>query len=63
MRGHSRRDGVLSDYCDGSVFHMHELFSCEMKSLQIMIYYDELELCNPLGSKSKVHKIGTNYNN
>lgn len=26
--------------------------------LQIILYYDELELCNPLGSRRKKHKIG-----
>lgn len=56
MRGHSEGSGVLSDYCDGSAYHVHHLFSCEIKAL-IMIYFDELELCNPR-SKSKVHKIG-----
>lgn len=25
-----------------------------------MVYYDELELCNPLGSRRKKHKIGKN---
>lgn len=38
---------------------MHSLFSCEPHALQLMIYYDELELCNPLGTKTKVHKMGT----
>ena len=23
-----------------------------------MLYYDELETCNPLGSKAKIHKLG-----
>ena len=27
-------------------------------ALQINLYYDELELCNPLGSRRKKHKIG-----
>ena len=27
-------------------------------ALQIMLFYDELELCNPLGSSTKVHKLG-----
>ena len=29
-------------------------------SLQIQLYYDELEVCNPLGSKAKKHKLGKN---
>lgn len=58
MRGHRRSDGLLGDYCDGSLYQSHALFSTETVSLQLMIYYDELELCNPLGSKAKLHKVG-----
>jgi len=60
MRGHTRTDGLLEDYCDGSDFKQHPLFSKQSKSLQIMLYYDELEVCNPLGSKVKTHKLGKN---
>ena len=52
MRGHTRMDGLLGDYCDGSDFKQHLLFS------QILLYYDEVEVCNPLGSKVKLHKLG-----
>ena len=27
-------------------------------ALQIMLYYDEVEVCNPLGSNRKKHKLG-----
>ena len=47
MTGHQRKDDLLSDYCDGSDFHHHQLY------LQLNIYYDDVEVCNPLGSKSK----------
>ena len=53
-----RSDDVLEDYCDGSVYKAHPLFSTEPKSLQIIAYYDELELCNPLGTHVKQHKLG-----
>ena len=26
-------------------------------SLQIFLYYNDLEVCNPLGSKAKIHKL------
>ena len=26
--------------------------------VNLMLYYDELELCNPLGSRHKQHNIG-----
>ena len=34
------------------------MFAASPSALQLMIYYDELELCNPLGSRRKKHKIG-----
>ena len=49
---------VLSDYCDGKCFREHPLFSVDPMALQLILYYDELELCNPLGSRRKKHKIG-----
>ena len=58
MRGHSRVDGLLGDYCDGTAVQRHELFSQDGKGLQILLYYDEVEVCNPLGSKVKLHKLG-----
>ena len=53
-----RSDGKLGDFIDGAVFSNHEVFSSDAQALQIILYYDELELCNPLGSRRKKHKIG-----
>jgi hypothetical protein len=53
-----RSDGVLEDYCDGSVYKNRALFSMETKSIQIIAYFDELEICNPLGTHVKKHKLG-----
>ena len=36
----------------------HPLYSVQKNALQVLFYYDELETCNPLGSKTKVHKLG-----
>lgn len=52
---------VLSDYCDGKCCREHPLFSTDPVALQLILYYDELELCNPLGSRRKKHKIGLLY--
>ena len=30
-------------------------------ALQLTLYYDDLEVCNPFGSKAKIHKLGTYY--
>ena len=55
MRPHKHSDGLLADYCNG---FEHQLFGTNPHSLQLNIYYDDVEICNPLGSKSKIHKLG-----
>lgn len=55
---HIRQDGLIEDFCDGAIFQSHPLFSTDPKSLQIIAYYDELEVVNPLGSHTKKHKLG-----
>ena len=58
---HSHRPlpgGVLRDFCDGDHYDAHPLFSCDKTTLQLVAYYDELEICNPLGAAAKLHKIG-----
>ena len=54
----ARTDGFLNDFCDGERFRNHPLFSQDHKALQIIAFYDELEVCNPLGSHVKKHKVG-----
>ncbi|KAK2864168.1 hypothetical protein Q7C36_003322 [Tachysurus vachellii] len=49
------------DFCDGSYFKSHPLFSKTQTSLQIQLYYDDFETANPLGSKRGVHKVGALY--
>ena len=56
--GHSRQDDIMEDYCDGSQFKQHPLFPNELHLLQVMLYFDEVEVCNPLGSSAKIHKLG-----
>ena len=56
--GHSKEGETLGDYCDGSLFKEHPLFSVEPRALQIILFFDDAELCNPLGTSAKVHKIG-----
>ena len=53
-----REDGILEDFCDGELFKTHPLFSTDPFALQIIAFYDELELCNPLGTHIKKHKLG-----
>ena len=47
----------ISDYRNGSKFKTHPIYSKYPDALQIFFYYDDLETCNPLGSKAKIHKL------
>ena len=51
-------NGLLGDFCDGSLFKAHNLYSEDPCGLQIQLYYDEAEICNPIGSHRGVHKLG-----
>ena len=48
----------MSDFCDGSLFKSHPIFSSDPHALQVVAYYDELEVVNPIGSFIKKHKLG-----
>jgi len=56
----SKTDGY-EDFCDGTYFKTHPLFSQQQTSLQIQMYYDDFETANPLGSKRGIHKLGALY--
>ena len=58
MNGHSSTDGILRDYCDGEEFKMQTLFRQLGNALVLRCYYDDFQVTNPLGSKTKKHKIG-----
>lgn len=56
MNGHKTEDStVIGDFCDGQKYLQ---VSTDHTALQIFLYFDDFEICNPLGSKSKKHKLG-----
>ena len=57
FKSHQLESGKIGDYCDSEQFKNHPLFKKYRHSLQICLYYDDLETCNPLGSKAKIHKL------
>lgn len=57
MNGHGSTDDIMRDFCDGKAFKTHPLFSTKINALQILFYFDDVEVCNPLGSKRKIHKL------
>lgn len=50
-------EGVYKHFCCGKVFKQSELFSSQPHALQIQIATDDFEICDPIGSKSGVHKM------
>ena len=57
-KGHDLNDRFVSDYCDGTVYKSHPLCSSDSLTLEIFAYYDDVEVCNPLGSRAKKHMLG-----
>jgi hypothetical protein len=61
MKGHISTDGIMRDICDGNYCKSHALFGQDHTALQVIAYYDDVEVVNPLGSKRKKHKVGCFY--
>lgn len=51
----------LEGFVYGEQFKHHPLFMEHPNALRIQLYYDDVELANPLGSKNTIHKIGLFY--
>lgn len=54
----TNESSIYSDFSDGSIYKNHPVILKHPSALQIVGYYDELEVCNPLGSNIKKHKLG-----
>nr|XP_046258520.1 uncharacterized protein LOC124066299 [Scatophagus argus] len=51
------KDGFFHDFIDGDIFKSHPLFLKFPTALQLILYTDEIELCNPLGSRANKNKL------
>jgi len=58
---HQSPTDLLVDICDGELFKHHPVFLRNEEALQIIAYYDDLTLTNPIGSSAKKHRIGKQY--
>lgn len=54
-----REQGLMEDFTDATIVHTHPLFAIDDRSLKILLYYDDVNVVNPL--TNKVHKIGFFY--
>ena len=50
-------DGLIRDFRDGSIIQNNNAFTENHQQLQIIAYFDDVEVCNPLGSYTKKHKL------
>lgn len=53
----SCKEGFFYDFTDGDIFKSHPLFLKVSTALQLILYTDEIELCNPLGSRANKNKL------
>jgi len=53
------QDDVLRSYFDGSHCKNHPFLKKHENVIHILLFFDELEVANSLGSKTIIHKLGT----
>ncbi len=53
-------DGIMRDFHDGEFCRGHVFFS-NSRNIALLLYVDDCEIANPLGSKAGMHKIGIVY--
>lgn len=57
----TNKRNVLLSFQDGLLFQKCAFLKQHPNALQFILYYDELEVCNPLGSKAGNQKLGMFY--
>lgn len=57
----SSNTSSFKSYLDTEEYKTSEYFKKYPNALRINLYYDEVELANPIGSKSGIHKVGVLY--
>lgn len=55
----SADESVLEDFCNGTLFQEHVLFSNDDRALHILLYYDDVNFINPMTNKN--HKLSFFY--
>ncbi|XP_056443822.1 uncharacterized protein LOC130380603 [Gadus chalcogrammus] len=57
----SDRASKYQSFQDGSHFQKKMFFSSDEDILSLILYIDDLEVCNPLGTSRKIHKVTAVY--
>ena len=55
------KEGVFYDINDGICFKSNPIFQLNANAVQLILYHDEVEVCNPLGSHVRKHKVDLYY--
>lgn len=53
--GHQCKPGEYEDFCCGSIHKSHDIF--RNTNIQLEIFVDDFETCNPIGSRATIHKM------
>ena len=58
---HHSQDDIMRDFCDGNYIRSSPYFIQNPEALQIILFYDDAEFCNPIGHRTKKHSMGLFY--
>ncbi len=58
---YERNEAVYSSYQDGSIFRENAFLSGDDLRLLLRLYVDDFEVCNPLGTSRRTHKLCAVY--
>lgn len=58
---HFSDDDIMRDFCDGTYIRTNPYFQAHPEALQIILFYDDAEFCNPIGHRTKKHSMGLFY--
>lgn len=61
QREHKCQENVYQNFCCGQVYKSLDFFRINPNAIQLQIAVDDIEICDPLGSKSNLHKICAVY--
>lgn len=61
QNNHKTHDTLMRDICDGCYIKENPLFRRNPNALQIILYNDDIEIVNPLGTHVKKHKVTLFY--
>lgn len=48
----------MRDFCDDQLIKESEIFKKDPMALQLIMFYDDIEVANSLGAKAGIHKLG-----